>query len=359
MVPFQFERPGSLDAAATALVEDGTQAIAGGTTMVDLMKLNVLTPRRLVSVRPVLESGVEITDDRITIAAGTTMADCADASGADASGADASGADADGMAEAFPALRQSLLLAATPQIRNMATMGGNLLQRTRSPYFRHVDMPVDGPPGSAPPAEFGRDVDTSLLALFGHGGRLVGTYPGDFAVVFAAFGGRVEVRRGGQTVTIDAADFYQTPGEVEHQYRTALQPGDVITAITFDRTPSTARSIYYKVRERSSYAFALASAAVGLTMDGDQITAASVALGGVGSVPWVSQPAIEALVGQAATDETFAAAAKAAVSDAEPPAGAEFKVPILQATIERALKTVRDRHPLSDEAMWAIQHGRG
>lgn len=343
MIPFQFERPDTLARASELLRQDGSVALAGGTTVVDLMKLNVMTPSRVVSVAPIVPTGVEIGPDRIDVAAGTTMAALA---------------DADGLAEALPAVRQSLLLAATPQIRNMATIGGNLLQRTRSPYFRHTDMPVAGPSGEAP-AEFGRDVDTSLLALFGHGGQLVGTYPGDFGVVFAAFRGEVSASDGARSRGIAAAELYRPPREGEHQYTNTLEAGEVIVGLSLKRSPMAARSVYYKVRERSSYAFALASAAVGLDLDGDTIREAAVGLGGVGAIPWVSQPAEDTLRGEPATDETFERAAEAAVAEAEPPAGAEFKVPLLRRTIVRALQTVRDRFPLSDETMWAMQHGRG
>ena len=338
MVPFTFETPTDLTAASAALA-DGAVALAGGTTVVDLMKLNLMTPPRVASVRPLLDDSVEAGDGRLRIGAGCTMADLA---------------AADGVAEAFPALRQSLILAASPQIRNMATIGGNLLQRTRSPYFRHDEMPVEGPVGNA-----GEGYDASLLAVLGNGGRLVGTYPGDFAAVFVGFGGAVELTGPDGDRTVPAREFYLRPREGQHQYSTVLQPGEVITHLTLPLGGVAANSFYFKVRERSSYAFALASAAVGLELDGRSVTSARVGLGGLGSVPWHAAAAEERLVGREATDVAIAEAAELALADAEPPAGAEFKVPLAKRTIARALRVLRDEGPLDDTRLFAMQHGRG
>ena len=340
MIPFQFETPDNIGRASTALA-DGAVALAGGTTVVDLMKLNLLTAERVVSVKPLLEDSVSVDGDTLRVGAGCTMSDLA------------SNAE---FAKRFPAARQSLILAASPQIRNMATLGGNLLQRTRSPYFRHNDMPVEGPPNL--PNSDGQP-DPSLLAVLGRQGRFVGTYPGDFAVVFVAFEGELELSGPDGERTVAARDFYVLPKEGEHQYSTRLKPGEIITALRLPLGAVTENSLYLKVRERSSYAFALSSAAVGLEMDGKTIKAAHVGLGGLGSVPWASPEAEKALVGNAASDDTFSAAAEAALKDADPPAGAEFKVPLAKRTIVRALKRLRDDGPPSDERLWAMQHGRG
>ena len=341
MIPFQFETATSPADAAGRLAADGAIAIAGGTTVVDLMKLNVMTAERVVSVKPVLSSEVRVQRDAVEIGAGCTMSQCA---------------ETPGLAEAFPALRQSLLLAATPQIRNMATMAGNLLQRTRSPYFRHTDLPVEGP--NAADDGLDAEADPSLLAVLGNDGRLVGTYPGDFGVVFAAFGGEVITTGSGGERTIAAGDLYREPAGIEHQYSTTLGD-DVITSLRLPINPRTNRSLYFKVRERSSYAFALASAAVGLELDGQTIRSASIGLGGLGSVPWRSDEAVDVLTGAAATDDRFEKAADAALAAARPPAGAEFKVVVAKRTLVRALRQLRDEFPIGDERMWAQQHGRG
>lgn len=355
MQPFQFETPATLGEAATAIADEAAVALAGGTTVVDLMKLNVMTAKRVVSVAPLLDPAVSFDDGTLRIGAGCTMADLA---------------AAPGLAERFPAVRHSLLLAASPQIRNMATLGGNLLQRTRLPYFRHTDMAAEGPDGGSlhkpHPARsadderpFGEHADTGLAAVLGHGGRLVGTYPGDFAVVLLAFDGAVELSDGETTRTVAARDFYTLPAEGDVQYGTVLAANELITAITLPLGPAAAHSVYYKVRERSSYAFALASAAVGLEMDGETIRSARLALGGLGAIPWYVAEAVVALEGEPATDPVFERAADRLLAKADPPAGVEFKVPLAKRTIVRALQTLRDEGPPSDTRLWAQQHGRG
>ncbi len=345
MIPFDYLQPATIGEAHTQLAEEGTMPLAGGTTLLDLMKLNVLTPSRVSFVKPVLNSAVTLLPEKkLTVGAGCTMSQLADHAT---------------VKDKLPAVRQSLILAASPQIRNMATIGGNLLQRTRSPYFRHTDMPIDiGDQGGVD-----RDgVDTSMMAILGNGGRLVGMYPGDFAVTLVAFKGNVVVSGEDGERKIAARDFYQLPQD-NFQYTTALRDGELIVAVELPITRSLQQSLYLKVRDRSSYAFALASASVGLQLDGNgddaTIVAANVGLGGVGSIPWTSPEAESALIGQPATDDTFVAAAEAALNSAEPPPGLEFKVPLAKRTLVRALQILRDQGPLGDQQLWAMQHGRG
>ncbi len=202
MIPFRYEEPQTLETACAKIDHTDSMAIGGGTTLIDLMKLNVLTPKSVVHVRRVLPSTVTSRDNHLVIGAGCTMASLADHP------------LVNGL---LPVVRQSLILAASPQIRNMATLGGNLLQRTRSAYFRHTDMPVqhettqkDAPQESSD-AVFGQGVETSLLAVLGNQGRLVGMYPGDFAVAFVAFDGKLVLSSpdGERTVTI--REFFQAP----------------------------------------------------------------------------------------------------------------------------------------------------
>jgi xanthine dehydrogenase YagS FAD-binding subunit len=349
MIPFRYEEPQTLALACSQIDHTDSMAIAGGTTMIDLMKLNVLTPKSVVHVRKILPSTVIVRDNRLVIGAACTMANLADHPLVNGK---------------FPVVRQSLILAASPQIRNMATLGGNLLQRTRSTYFRHTDMPVEydsrqkSESVGLDDAIFGKDVETSLLAVFGNNGRLVGMYPGDFAVTFVAFGGQLVLASPHGERTVAAQEFFQAPNDT-FQYTTVLKPNEVIKELHLPLTETLTNSFYHKVRERSSYAFALASCSVGLQLDGNRIVAANVGLGGLAPIPWHSKEAEKMLVGQMASDETFARAAEAALAEANPPSGLEFKVPLAKNTILRALQIVRDQGPLSDEQLWAMQHGRG
>tara|TARA_R110002073_G_scaffold56905_30_gene144939 strand:+ start:42433 stop:43482 length:1050 start_codon:yes stop_codon:yes gene_type:complete len=347
MIPFQFERPGSIAEAGRQLQAEGTMLLGGGTTLLDLMKLNVLTPSRLSFVKPLLDDSVSVKQAKLVIGAGCTMSQLA---------------DDEAVKDSLAAVRQSLILAASPQIRNMATLGGNLLQRTRCTYFRHPDMPLN-PEGDAELTFDTPGVETSMMAVLGNNGRLVGVYPGDFAVTLVAFAGQVRVTGHQGDRTIDARSFYHLPNKTEFQYSTALDRGEVITAIELPISATLRNSIYLKVRERSSYAFALASASVGIELDGDgnsaTIKSANVGLGGLGSIPWHSPEAENALVGQPATDNTFEQAADAALANANPPPGTQYKVRLAKRTLVRALKILRDHGPLNDQELWAMQHGRG
>lgn len=344
MIPFTYHEPTNLSDATDELDQVDVMPIAGGTTLVDLMKLNVLKPTKVIHVRGVLDASVEQTDGHLVIGAACTMSDLA---------------DHEAVRDRLPAIRHSLILAASPQIRNMATIGGNLLQRTRSTYYRHTDMALPGDAAiNAVEGGFGADVDTSMMAVLGNGGRLVGMYPGDFAVTVVAFDATLTVQGPDGKRTVRARDFYQTPKD-SFQYTTALRGGELITSLSFPITPCLRNSFYMKVRERSSYAFALASASVGFQIENDRIIAANVGLGGLGAIPWHSPEAEQTLVGNPPTDETFHAAAEAALVSANPPAGLEFKVPLARRTIVRALQTLRDEGPLTDEPLWVMQHGRG
>ncbi len=347
MIPFELVPVTSLDQALSNIDHASSMALAGGTTMLDLMKLNVLTPNRLVHVTKQMDSMVRLVGDALSIGAGCTMADLADNTN---------------VVEKLPALRQSLILAASPQIRNMATIGGNLLQRTRSTYYRHRDMPDDAVVAGDGEKKFGAGVDTSCLAVLGNGGKLVGTYPGDLAVTLIAFDAQVSLQSDTGTRSVALRDFYQEP-DGQSQYTTVLQPHELITSVNLAITAALRNSLYLKIRERSSYAFALASTAIGLELSGRgssaKIVAANVGLGGLGSIPWHSVEAEQALVGQFATDATFQAAAEVALAAANPPVGLEFKVPLAKRIVVRALKTLRDQGPLTDQQLWAMQHGRG
>lgn len=348
MIPFNYENPDSFVAAASAIDHSQSQAIAGGTTMVDLMKLNVLTPQTVVDIGRVLASDVVKADNAIQIGAGCTMAELA---------------DHELIKQSYPVIRQSLILAASPQIRNMATIGGNLLQRTRSPYFRHTDMPAEISEAVHSKSEqsfddsLGSGADTSLMAVLGNGGRMVSLYPGDFAVAFVAFGGTIHLDGPEGKRSIPADEFYKVPGN-QFQYQTALKPHELIASISLPITPSLSNSYYFKIRERSSYAFALVSVAAGLEMDDGTIKRCHIGLGGLGSIPWHAVAAEQSLIGKSPTSPNFAAAADAALADAQPPIGLEYKIPLAKRAIVRTLTTLVESGPLSDEQLWQMQHGR-
>jgi xanthine dehydrogenase YagS FAD-binding subunit len=238
----------------------------------------------------------------------------------------------------YPVISQSLLASASPQLRNMASMGGNLLQRTRCGYFRDVAFPCNKRvPGSGCPAQ---DGDNRNLAILGTSDACIATHASDLCVALVALEAKITIENAkGTTRTVPLADFYKLPGKTPH-IENQLQPGDLITAILVPAATHARKSHYLKVRDRASYAYALVSAAVGLDVQGGVIKSARVALGGVGTVPW-RVPAVEkALVGKAPTEENFRSAAALAVRDAAPREHNKFKVELAQRTIVRALLEV-------------------
>ena len=345
MIPFTLAPPADSPAAAAARVaaEDGAAFLAGGTTLADLMKLNVLLPARLESVRPVLSSAIEETDGELRVGAACTMAALADHPAVRAR---------------FPAVRHSLILAASPQIRNMATVAGNLLQRSRCPYFRHPEWDRHEPT----PDPTADGADRGMAAVLGVVGEYTPKYPGDMAAAMAAFGAAVETvhPEGGRSIAV--RDLHVKDAPAPHA-ATVLRQGELITHLVLPKSAAAANSWYHKVRERSSYAFALASAAVGLELDGEGASAtvrdAKIGLGGVASRPWHAAEAEDVLVGEPATDANFERAAEAAFASAQPPAGQAWKVTLGKRVLVRALVHLRDRGVPDDAALFAMQHGRG
>ena len=344
MIPFTLAPPAdTAEAAAARVARDADAAfLAGGTTLADLMKLNVLLPGRLEYVVPALPSKIEESGDALRVGAACTMAALA---------------DHPAIRQSFPAVRHTLILAASPQIRHMATVAGNLLQRSRCPYYRHPDWRT-APPEPDPTAE---GADRSMAAVLGVTAGYTPKYPGDMAAAMAAFDCSVETVHpdGGRTILV--RDLHHKTSPAPHA-NPVLKQGELITHLVLPKSAAAANSWYCKVRERSSYAFALASAAVGLEMDGSGESAtvkdAKIGLGGVASRPWHAPEAEEALVGKPATDANFDAAAKAAFAAAKPPAGQAWKVTLGERTLAHALKRLRDRGVPDDRALFAMQHGR-
>ena len=330
MKTFDYTVPSSLDDAIRSGAQPATRFIAGGTTLVDLMKLEVETPAHLVDLNPLgdsdhaLSAVTELPGGGLRIGALARMSDVA---------------WNPRVKDAYPVLSQSLLLAASGQLRNMASVAGNLLQRTRCPYFRDTATPCNRrEPGSGCSALHGF---TRSHAILGTSEHCIATHPSDPAVALAALGATIHVRGPGDSAerTIAVTELHVLPG-THPERETVLRPGDVITAIDVPALPFARRSLYLKVRDRASYAFALASAAVAVDLSGGRIRDARVALGGVGTKPWRSTAAERALRGKTAAAATFRAAADAALAGAVPRKDNAFKIELAKRTLVRALTEV-------------------
>ncbi|GAB3561943.1 xanthine dehydrogenase family protein subunit M [Amycolatopsis endophytica] len=316
MRPFELTAPASV---GDALGSTGT-FLAGGTTLVDLMKLDVLTPRHVLDINGLPLHGID-TAEGLRIGALERMADIAAHPGV------------------YPVISRALLLSASQQLRTMASIGGNLMQRTRCTYFRDVSMPCNRrDPGSGCPAISGAN---RMHAVLGTSESCVATHASDVAVAFVALDAEIRLTGPDGERTVKLADFYRTPGgtpEVEHD----LRPGELITEVIVPRLDWAARSTYVKVRDRQSYEFALCSAAVAVDVRDGIVADARVAAGGVGTVPWRLSAVEAALRGKPATEESFAAAAALAVEDAQPLTENAFKLTLLPRTIVRALLEVTE-----------------
>ena len=323
MQPFTLSTPGSLDTALAAAAGVDTKYIAGGTDLVQLMKDWVERPNHLVDLDGLPFDRIEFNDEGAHIGALVRLSDAADHVE---------------LRRRWPVIAEALLASASPQLRNMATMGGNLLQRTRCGYFRDTGFACNKRlPGSGCPAISG---DNRLLAILGGSEHCVATHPSDLAVALTALDAVVELRAPGSPNPrrIPLGEFYLLPSDTP-QRETQLQPGEMITAILVPADTAGLRSHYLKVRDRASFEFALVSAAVVVKTTDGQIAQARVALGGVGTRPW-RLPAVEAaLAGAPATSSAFAAAAAHAADGAHPLRQNAFKIPLMQRAIVRALTT--------------------
>jgi xanthine dehydrogenase YagS FAD-binding subunit len=244
----------------------------------------------------------------------------------------------------WPAISQALLASASPQVRNMGTIGGNLLQRTRCGYFRDVGVPCNKrQPGSGCPALRG---DNRELAIFGGGAQCIATHPSDLPVALLAFDAELDLMEpSGEVRRLPLADFYRVPGDTPN-IETALRPGEVITRVHVPGHASARNSCYLKVRDRASFAFALVSAAVGLDIVDHQIHDARIVLGGVGPMPWRLPHVEQALRGQPVEPAVFQAAAALAGDGAAGAGGNDFKIELARRTVARALRTIADRENL-------------
>jgi len=322
--PFAYER--AADASgALALVAGAPAArfLAGGTNLVDLMKLEVETPELLVDIGDLGHDAIEpASDGGLRIGAGVSNSDLA---------ADRT------VRERYPVLAQALLAGASGQLRNLATVGGNLLQRTRCAYFQDVSKPCNKRQGGRDPDGCpAREGEHRNLAVLGHSEACVATHPSDMAVALAALGALVHVAGPAGERTVPMPGLHRLPGD-EPQRDTVLAPGELITAVELPPLAFGDRSSYRKVRDRASYAFAVVSVAVALDLDGDTVRDCRIAFGGLAHAPWRAERAEAALRGAPVGEERFRAAADAELSAAEPLRDNAFKVPLASNVLVRTL----------------------
>jgi xanthine dehydrogenase YagR molybdenum-binding subunit len=323
MRSFDYQRVHSvLDALSGAAgATDGTAFVAGGTTLLDLVKLDVMRPSRVLDISRLPLTAIERLDDgRLQIGALARNSEVA--------------AHPE-VARDYPLLASAILAGASPQIRNMATMAGNLLQRTRCPYFRDNRSPCNKrEPGSGCAALQGHNRSHAIL---GGSTACIATHPSDMCVALAALAAEVVIQGPGGERRLPLERFLLLPGDTP-QYEHALQASELVTAIVLPPPPPAAHQRYLKVRDRESFAFALASAAVVVQLDGDRIREARVALGGVATIPWRARATEDLLRGAKPEPEVLHAAAEAALHGARPQAHNAFKIPLAKKVIVRALE---------------------
>ncbi|PUB31968.1 xanthine dehydrogenase YagS FAD-binding subunit [Promicromonospora sp. AC04] len=323
MRPYTYAQARSVREALRGAGPD-TAFLAGGTTLVDLMKLEVVTPERVVDINRLPLDGVTLDHKGLHIGALERMSDVA---------------AHPAVRQHYPMIAQALELSASAQLRNMASIGGNLLQRTRCGYFRDVTTPCNKrEPGSGCSALDGINRGHAVL---GTSDACIATHPSDLAVPLVALSTTVHLAspRGTRSVPLDT--FYTLPGSTP-DVENVLRPDELITGITVPRSPWAARSLYLKVRDRQSYEFALTSAAVALELQGRTITNARIAAGGVGTRPWRLTAVERALTGRPATPATFEAAVTHAADGAQPREHNAFKPALLRRTLVRALTELQE-----------------
>jgi xanthine dehydrogenase YagS FAD-binding subunit len=319
--PFRYERATDVSTAvATIAAAPNGAFLAAGTNLVDHMRLGIATPDVLVDVRRLTSGRIEdLPDGGVRIGAAVPNSDLA---------ADRT------IRRRYPMLSEALLSGASGQLRNLATTGGNLLQRTRCVYFQDLTTPCNKrEPGSGCSALEGYNRDHAILGASEH---CVAAHPSDMAVAMVALDAVVRTQRPGGDRTIPLGDLHRLPGD-QPERDTVLEHGELITAIDVPPLSFATNSRYRKVRDRASYAFALVSIAAALdVVDGD-VRDVRIALGGVAHKPWRATTAEEALQGAPATEESFRAAAEAELADARPLAGNAFKIPLARNVIVRTL----------------------
>ena len=321
MNPFQYQKAASADAAVQACSPE-SKFLAGGTNLVDLMKNGVERPEKLIDIRRLDLAAIELRPDgSLRIGALAHNSDTANHPQVRAR---------------YPLLTQAILSGASPQLRNMATNGGNLLQRTRCPYFMDTGFPKCNKraPGTGCGALEGVN---RMHAIFGASSQCIAVHPSDMSVALSALEAIVRVQGRSGERRIAFADFHRLPGSTP-EMDTNLKPGELILSIDLPPSPYAANSHYLKVRDRASYDFALVSVAAALEMEGGVIRSARIALGGVAHKPWRAEAAEQSLAGRRAEASVFAAAARQAVAGAKPYRDNKFKVELAERAVARALE---------------------
>jgi len=320
MHPFDFVRLSTVPEAIRSGAREAAKFVAGGTNLVDLMKTTVEKPAHIIDINALPLSKIEEVEGGIRIGALARMSDVA---------------VHPIVQRRFPAISQALLASASPQLRNAASIGGNLMQRTRCPYFRELTWTPCNKrdPGSGCSA---REGDNRLQAVLGTSEHCIAVHQSDLAVAVAALDGVLTLHGPAGERRVNATDFHLLPGntpQIEHD----LKHGELIVSLFLPDAPHAARSAYLKVRDRTEYEFALASAAVGLDLSGATIHAARVALGGVGTKPWRARKAEAMLTGKAPTADVFRAAADAEMAEAKGYGMNDYKIELARRTLVRAL----------------------
>jgi len=328
MHTFEFIRPANQAAVIATAAQSKTaqqgadvRFLGGGTTLIDLMKLNVETPARVLDINRLPLDKIEATSDGgLKIGAMVRNSDLANHAT---------------VQKDYLVLSQAILQGASAQIRNMATVGGNLLQRTRCVYFRDTAMACNKrEPGSGCPAITGHN---RTLAIFGASEHCIATNPSDMCVALAALEATVHIQGPKGSRAVAFGDFHVLPGSTPHR-ETVLEPGDLITHVTLPPPIAGSRQLYLKLRDRASYEFALASAAIVLTVSSVKIVRARIALGGVGTKPWRALQAESALTGKPSSDSVFRQAAEAALRGAKPQSENKFKIELAKRCIVHSLR---------------------
>jgi xanthine dehydrogenase YagS FAD-binding subunit len=319
MRPFTYAEPATVE---EALHEEGA-FLAGGTTLVDLMKLDVVAPGRLIDINALPLGGIRVVDGVLAIGALERMSAVA---------------RHPEVVARCPVVAEALLRSASPQLRNMASLGGNLLQRTRCEYFRDIRVPCNKrAPGSGCPARTGEHRGHAILGTSAH---CVATHPSDVAVALVALDASIRLRGAHGDRVLRLADFYRVPGDrpdLEHR----LAPGELVIEVLVPVPAWVRHSAYVKVRDRRSYEFALTSAAVALDVHNGRVRAARVAVGGVATKPWRLPQVEAALLNAPATVDGYVTAATWAREGTHPLPHNGFKVELMRRTIVAALSQVR------------------
>jgi len=335
MRPFAFERAADLSQASRLGADTGqgqtdarTQFLAGGTTLIDLMKLDVLRPERVIDLRELRHShdAIHVSAAGLELGAFATMSAVADHPAVNAD---------------YPVIAESLQLAASAQLRNMATLGGNVLQRTRCTYFRDPSWSACNKriPGTGCAAIKGFNRNHAVLGV---DDSCISQYPGDFAVALVALGAQLDLSgpQGSRRIPVESLHM---PVDGKPHIETCLRSGEIITGFRIPYAPWNRRSLYLKVRDRASYEFAIASAAVALDLEGETVRQARIALGGVAYRPWRSLEAERVLIGKPLTEATAEIAADAALQTASTHGDNDYKPELARRTLVRALLQAKSK----------------